>query len=786
MGETALFQAVEMDSLKQVEILLNKGANPNIPQNDGRIPLHSAAVKQNLQIVELLLNHGSNSNTQGKLYGQTPVHLAVKNSVKPTILLLLVKNGGSLLIKDKYDKKPTDYVETDEMRDTINMLKQQGEVPETPQKDLLMTPSKLSKKDFLMIAKTLSDQKTRKDFENYISSNNEFHPYNIKINNLRLDDFLFRDNSIPNNNNNQNSNNNINVIDDYKERDSYIHKNSGSNVSNFNTFGNNNESYGLNINNDYEREMMHKKYLSNEIINDNILKKEAFYEMIKQRSSNSINYFPNNQNNNFDTMNIISYPSNSNLNNVSNLSNLSGTNTNYNNNLNNINNYPILANLNNKVNSDFLNQNRNLNAPPLFPFPNLTNNNNNLNFFSNLNNAATQISISSDGNNLTKNNFSSTSDSNTLSGIPNNIPRPDNKQTAVNSPNFVKNNGHFERLNSSHNISANNSKSEINELNKNDSFNAIFNETNKPNEEIFINKIFNQQNATPNDNKATESENILLERKISSKSDFSDNQNIYNQENNNSDNDLDKSNHSSQNENNYNSNRNNNYKNANNYYRSTYLPTIESKGSEFESEYERDVKSHRNSFLNNNKYDERLASHENIVNKEFNHSEKEIEDIPNAIRFSHEINRNKDVRGIDDVEKCFSQEISRKKNDNLNLKRNQSDRTRKNLSVHTNPIPEIENDHDNEETTSRKHVIYIESENERLNEEDLKMDDYEIQDSKSNYYNHQDANSDFAKTNKDEKSKNSSYNKGIPNSNDEVNYENNGIISDTNPLDIVK
>ncbi len=32
MGETALFQAVEMDFLKQAEILLAKGANPNISQ----------------------------------------------------------------------------------------------------------------------------------------------------------------------------------------------------------------------------------------------------------------------------------------------------------------------------------------------------------------------------------------------------------------------------------------------------------------------------------------------------------------------------------------------------------------------------------------------------------------------------------------------------------------------------------------------------------------------------------------------------------------------------------
>ena len=161
MGETALFQAVEMERLIQIEILLSNGADPNIPQNDGRIPLHAALFKQNLRIVELLLNNGSNPNAQGKLYLQTPVHLAIKNSVKPTILLLLVKNGGSLIIKDKYEKKPVDYVQTDEMRDTINMLKSQGEVIQTPKNEIVNTPSKYSKNDYFFLAQTVSNKKNK-------------------------------------------------------------------------------------------------------------------------------------------------------------------------------------------------------------------------------------------------------------------------------------------------------------------------------------------------------------------------------------------------------------------------------------------------------------------------------------------------------------------------------------------------------------------------------------------------------------------------------------------------
>jgi len=298
------------------------------------------------------------------------------------------------------------------------------------------------------------------------------------------------------------------------------------------------------------------------------------------------------------------------------------------------------------------------------------------------------------------------------------IPKPEKKETAVNSPSFVKNNGHFERLNSSHN-SANFSKNDNNESNKTDSYSIIFNnnenEDKSENKNLSNNNHQNNKNPFTNENKINnyitnnlddriEKENVLeLDRKISSKS------NLSNMDHNNIDNyraeDLNNSYQSSQNDNNnkYDTDKNIYSKNGNNYYyRSCYLPTIESKGSEFESEYERDLKSQRNSNVIK-KYDERIGNYENIVNREFHNTEKEIEDISNVIRMSYEINRNNsNLRELDNVDKCFSEELHRKKIENMILKRNVSDRNRKNQSIHSNPIPEIENDHDNEENTSKK------------------------------------------------------------------------------------
>ena len=123
MGETPLYQAVDMCKLDHVKLLINNGANPNIQQDDGLSPLHAAVVRQNLLIVKFLLKNGANPNIKSKIYSQTPVHLSIKNNGDPMIMLLLVQFNGSLLEKDKFDKRPIDYICSKEMGEAIEKLK---------------------------------------------------------------------------------------------------------------------------------------------------------------------------------------------------------------------------------------------------------------------------------------------------------------------------------------------------------------------------------------------------------------------------------------------------------------------------------------------------------------------------------------------------------------------------------------------------------------------------------------------------------------------------------------
>ena len=156
MGETPLYQAVDMEKNDHVKLLLKYRADPNISQIDGLSSLHLAVLKQNIIIIKYLLKYKANPNKQSSLYNQTPVHLAIKNNVDSMILLILANYGGSLTIKDKFGKKPIDYIKSEEMRKTVEMLKLEKISENVNLKKIYFTPSKNNKFEISnVISKTI-------------------------------------------------------------------------------------------------------------------------------------------------------------------------------------------------------------------------------------------------------------------------------------------------------------------------------------------------------------------------------------------------------------------------------------------------------------------------------------------------------------------------------------------------------------------------------------------------------------------------------------------------------
>jgi len=75
VGATRLFEAVSDNNIKEVKLLLSKGADPNVPENNGITPLMDAASGGDLAMVKLLLKHGAKADLKDN-FGSDAINYA--------------------------------------------------------------------------------------------------------------------------------------------------------------------------------------------------------------------------------------------------------------------------------------------------------------------------------------------------------------------------------------------------------------------------------------------------------------------------------------------------------------------------------------------------------------------------------------------------------------------------------------------------------------------------------------------------------------------------------------
>ena len=111
MANTPLHWAVIVNSPKVVKLLLENGANPNIKNEVGMVPLHSVFKEENtnLLIPKFLIENGANPNIQEEeLY--TPLHFAIYfNRNLHVIKQLFIKNTVNVNIVNKLNFSPLHY-----------------------------------------------------------------------------------------------------------------------------------------------------------------------------------------------------------------------------------------------------------------------------------------------------------------------------------------------------------------------------------------------------------------------------------------------------------------------------------------------------------------------------------------------------------------------------------------------------------------------------------------------------------------------------------------------------
>lgn len=115
-----------------VQLLIESGANVDIENNEGATPLHIAGEYGCLwepEAIKLLIFFGTDINHKDK-HGRTPLHYAAKNGQKETCGLL-VKMGADLTVKDHYGKTPAKLAKSFFGRDLYLYLKSLGDSKNT-------------------------------------------------------------------------------------------------------------------------------------------------------------------------------------------------------------------------------------------------------------------------------------------------------------------------------------------------------------------------------------------------------------------------------------------------------------------------------------------------------------------------------------------------------------------------------------------------------------------------------------------------------------------------------
>ena len=123
-----LVAAVNGDSLRSLEMILNAGAKPDLKNSKGKTALYEACMAGKLPYVELLLKKGANPNLADQT-GKTPLHIAAREGHTAIVERLLAAKVD-VNAKDQENKTPLYYAQyygNQKVADALKAKKASGE-----------------------------------------------------------------------------------------------------------------------------------------------------------------------------------------------------------------------------------------------------------------------------------------------------------------------------------------------------------------------------------------------------------------------------------------------------------------------------------------------------------------------------------------------------------------------------------------------------------------------------------------------------------------------------------
>jgi ankyrin repeat protein len=120
--DNRLLEAVRSGNLSQVKTLLKYGANITCYDPEfGGSPLHWACAEGHTKVAELLMDRGANINALNK-EGRTPLIIAAAFGKRDAVALLL-KRKADRGVKDKDNKTAFDYAQVMNHSGVVKLLK---------------------------------------------------------------------------------------------------------------------------------------------------------------------------------------------------------------------------------------------------------------------------------------------------------------------------------------------------------------------------------------------------------------------------------------------------------------------------------------------------------------------------------------------------------------------------------------------------------------------------------------------------------------------------------------